>query len=97
MIPRSIFSNGDRELTGNRRAFKSWVIYFVPVLYIATVLLSYGNNYFGLFLKALKNPDGTPRWSTSEVNAIPIGGSAINVVFGTCEILWNPREEPRLT
>ncbi|EXF81121.1 major facilitator superfamily transporter [Colletotrichum fioriniae PJ7] len=64
-----------------RRAFKSWVIYFVPVLYIATVLLSYGNNYFGLFLKALKNPDGTSRWSTSEVNAIPIGGSAINVVF----------------
>ncbi|KXH54608.1 major facilitator superfamily transporter [Colletotrichum salicis] len=64
-----------------RRAFKSWVIYFVPILYIATVLLSYGNNYFGLFLKALKNPDGNPRWSTSEVNAIPIGGSAINVVF----------------
>ncbi|TDZ18506.1 putative transporter SEO1 [Colletotrichum orbiculare MAFF 240422] len=64
-----------------RRAFGSWVIYFLPVLYIATVLETYGNNYFNLFLKSLKNADGSPRWTTSEVNAIPIGGSAINVVF----------------
>ncbi|KAF6830192.1 pantothenate transporter [Colletotrichum plurivorum] len=64
-----------------RRAFKSWVIYFLPVLYIATVLETYGNNYFNLFLKSLKNADGSPRWTTSQVNAIPIGASAINVVF----------------
>ncbi|GJC86754.1 pantothenate transporter liz1 [Colletotrichum liriopes] len=64
-----------------KRAFSSWVIYFIPILYIATVLETYGNNYFNLFLKSLKNPDGSPRWTTSEVNAIPIGGSAINVVF----------------
>ncbi|KAL3301351.1 major facilitator superfamily transporter [Colletotrichum asianum] len=64
-----------------RRAFKSWVIYFLPVLYIATVLETYGNNYFNLFLKSLKNADGSARWSTDQVNAIPIGGSAINVVF----------------
>ena len=60
-----------------------WTAYFIPVLYIATVLASYGYNYFNLFLKALKNPDGTPTWTTSQVNSIPIAGGAINVVFGT--------------
>ncbi|CAJ2511307.1 Uu.00g069320.m01.CDS01 [Anthostomella pinea] len=64
-----------------QRTFRSWVVYFIPVLYISTVLASYGYNYFNLFLKALKNPDGTPRWSVSDINAIPIGGGAINVVF----------------
>ena len=67
---------------GIKRTFTSWIAYFIPVLYVATVLSTYGNVYIALFLKALKNPDGTPRWTTVQVNAIPIGGSAINVVFG---------------
>ncbi|KAI0378174.1 putative allantoate permease [Hypomontagnella monticulosa] len=78
---------------GARRTFSNWVTYFVPVLYIATVLAPWGYAWsyvkysgcllidFNLFLKSLKNPDGTPVWTTSQVNAIPIGGSAINVVF----------------
>lgn len=66
---------------GIRRTFSGWVVYFIAILYIATVLGTYGYVYFSLFLKSLKNPDGSPRWSVSEVNAIPIGGSAINVVF----------------
>ena len=45
------------------------------------MLASYGYNYFGLFLKSLKNPDGTPTWSVENVNIIPVGGGAINVVF----------------
>jgi hypothetical protein len=36
----------------------------------------------------LKNEDGSSKWSTVQVNAIPIGGSAINVVFGTCDNSW---------
>ncbi|OJD33680.1 major facilitator superfamily transporter [Diplodia corticola] len=64
-----------------RRTFGSWIVYFVAALYVATVLTTSGNAYFGLFLKAMRNPDGTARWTTTEVNAIPIGGSAINVVF----------------
>lgn len=28
---------------------------------------------FNLFLKSLKNPDGSPVWSVAQVNAIPIG------------------------
>ncbi|KAI1855608.1 hypothetical protein JX266_000473 [Neoarthrinium moseri] len=66
---------------GAKRTFSNWVVYFVSVLYISTVLASWGYAYFNLFLKSLKNPDGTARWTTSEVNAIPIAGGAINVVF----------------
>ncbi|KAI6080824.1 putative allantoate permease [Hypoxylon rubiginosum] len=66
---------------GAKRTFANWVTYFIPVLYISTVLASWGYAYFNLFLKSLKNPDGTPTWTTSQVNAIPIAGGAINVVF----------------
>ena len=51
------------------------------MLYCCTVLGNYGYNYFGLFLKSLTNANGTRTWSTAQVNAIPIGGSAIQVVF----------------
>ncbi|EOO02300.1 putative major facilitator superfamily transporter protein [Phaeoacremonium minimum UCRPA7] len=64
-----------------KRTTRMWVAYFVPILYMATVLASYGYNYFNLFLKSLKNADGTPVWSTSKVNAIPIAGGGINVFF----------------
>ncbi|KAK0629258.1 major facilitator superfamily domain-containing protein [Bombardia bombarda] len=64
-----------------KRTFSMWISYFIPTLYIATVLAQYGYNYFNLFLKSLKNPDGSPTWSTEQVNAIPILGGAINVVF----------------
>jgi hypothetical protein len=30
----------------------------------------------------MKLPDGSRRWTVEEVNVIPIGGSAINVLFG---------------
>lgn len=66
---------------GVKRTFSGWVVYFISVLYIATVLGTYGYLYFSLFLKSLKNPDGSARWSVTQVNAIPIGGSAINVLF----------------
>ncbi|KAI1406384.1 putative allantoate permease [Hypoxylon fuscum] len=67
--------------TGAKRTLGNWVTYFIPVMYTATVLAPWGYAYFNLFLKSLKNPDGTPVWSTSQVNAIPIAGGAINVVF----------------
>lgn len=64
-----------------RRTAGMWVSYFIPLLYICTVLGQYGYNYFGLFLKSVENPDGSARWTTTQVNSIPIAGSAINVVF----------------
>ncbi|KAL3419931.1 major facilitator superfamily transporter [Phlyctema vagabunda] len=66
---------------GIRRTFSSWVVYFISILYVACVLGSYGYAYFSLFLKSLKNPDGSRVWNTAQVNAIPIGGGAIQVVF----------------
>jgi MFS family permease len=64
-----------------KRTGSMWLAYFIPVLYIATVLAQYGYNYFNLFLKALKNADGTPTWTTKQVNEIPIAGGAVNVLF----------------
>lgn len=64
-----------------KRTATMWIAYFIPVLYIGTVLAQYGMNYFNLFLKSLRNPDGSPTWSTSQVNSIPIAGGAINVAF----------------
>lgn len=66
---------------GAKRTFSGWVVYFVAVLYVATVLGTYGNVYFSLFLKSLTRADGSARWSTAQVNAIPIGAYGINVVF----------------
>lgn len=63
------------------RTARMGVAYAIPALYIATVLAQYGYNYFGLFLKAATNADGSPRWTTSQVNSIPIAGGAINVAF----------------
>lgn len=72
-----------------KRTFSGWTVYFIAVLYIATVLASYGYNYFSLFLKAMKSPDGSRRWTVEEVNVIPIGGSAINVLFGEAlHVVW---------
>ena len=64
-----------------KRTFSGWVVYFIAVMCTGTVLATYGYVYFGLFLKALKSPDGSPTWSIEEVNIIPTGGGAINVVF----------------
>jgi len=69
------------SLAGVKRTFSSWVVYFIAILYIASVLGTYGYNYFSLFLKSLKNADGSKRWTVSEVNYIPIGGGAIQVAF----------------
>jgi hypothetical protein len=57
------------------------VTYLFAVLYCCTVIGNYGYNYFGLFLKSLENPDGTKRWSVTQVNAIPISGSVMQVIF----------------
>lgn len=64
-----------------KRTAKMTITYAIPILYITTVLAQYGYNYFSLFLKSVKNADGTARWTTEQVNSIPIGGGAINVVF----------------
>lgn len=66
---------------GVKRTLRGWVVYFIAILYIASVLGTYGYVYFVLFLKSLRNADGSPRWSVAATNAIPIAGSALNVIF----------------
>lgn len=66
----------------NRRAFSSWQLYLISTLYVATVIASWGYAYFNLFLKSLRNADGSATWTVSQVNSIPIAASAINVMFG---------------
>ncbi|GFZ51950.1 hypothetical protein JCM24511_09720 [Saitozyma sp. JCM 24511] len=65
------------------RTLRQPLFYLFVALYPSSVLAQQGYNYFSLFLKALKNPDGTPTWSTAAVNAIPIGGAAI-----ICVTVW---------
>jgi ACS family pantothenate transporter-like MFS transporter len=42
-------------------------------------------SYFNLWLKSMKNANGTSVWSVEQINLIPIGGNAISLV---CVILW---------
>lgn len=72
-----------RRSRANHYEYRSWVVYFIAIMYAGIVLATYGYNYFGLFLKAQKKADGSKRWTTEQVNVIPIAGGAINVVFGT--------------
>ncbi|OMP81747.1 Pantothenate transporter liz1 [Diplodia seriata] len=60
-------------LAAAKRTFSSWIVYFIAALYCATVLATSGNSYIGLFLKAIRRPDGTARWSTVQV-CFPYGG-----------------------
>ncbi|GFZ44834.1 hypothetical protein JCM24511_02560 [Saitozyma sp. JCM 24511] len=55
--------------------------YHLAVLYIGFLLSGYGSNYFNLFLKSLKGPDGKAVWSTAMLSAVPIGGYAINIAL----------------
>ncbi|KAL1696798.1 major facilitator superfamily domain-containing protein [Schizophyllum commune] len=69
------------DLKAIKRTFSSWMVYFITILYTATVLASWGYAYFSLWLKSLKNPDGSQRWDVAHINVIPIGGQAIQVAF----------------
>nr|KIR83204.1 hypothetical protein I308_06545 [Cryptococcus tetragattii IND107] len=64
-----------------KKAVMGPLFYCFVILYVASVLGQGGYNYFNLWLKSLTNPDGTRRWSVAQINAIPIGGSAIAVAM----------------
>ncbi|KIR31094.1 hypothetical protein I352_06523 [Cryptococcus deuterogattii MMRL2647] len=64
-----------------KKAVMGPLFYCFVILYVASVLAQGGYNYFNLWLKSLTNPDGTRRWSVAQINAIPIGGSAIAVAM----------------
>ncbi|ORY29825.1 major facilitator superfamily domain-containing protein [Naematelia encephala] len=66
-----------------RVAVKQPLFYMIPVFYVSSMLAQQGYQYFNLFLKSLKNADGTAVWTVEKVNAIPIGGFAIS-----CAVAW---------
>ncbi|KAH7014411.1 major facilitator superfamily domain-containing protein [Microdochium trichocladiopsis] len=66
---------------GVKRTLRSWITVIIPFLYCCTVIGNYGVQYFELFLKSRPNADGSQRWTTAEVNAIPMGGRAIQIAF----------------
>lgn len=64
-----------------KRTVKQPLIYAFAFLYVGTVLAAYGQNYFNLFLKSLRNADGSKTWSVEALNLVPIGGNVMTVVF----------------
>ncbi|KAH6972066.1 major facilitator superfamily domain-containing protein [Ilyonectria sp. MPI-CAGE-AT-0026] len=63
-----------------KRASRMWLTYFIPVWWVASGLSVGGTGFFGVFLKSLKDGSGNPVWTVKQVNSLPIGGSAIQVV-----------------
>ncbi|KAJ7769037.1 putative allantoate permease [Mycena olivaceomarginata] len=58
-----------------------WVLMCVSGHIALALLYPIGLSDFSLFLKSLKNADGSVRWDVSAINVIPIGGQGIQVAF----------------
>ncbi|GAD96129.1 hypothetical protein NECHADRAFT_87447, partial [Paecilomyces variotii No. 5] len=62
------------------RASKSWVFWAVAIAWpIGTNTVP--SNYFNLWLKSLKNPNGTAKYTVALLNYLPIVGQAAQLVF----------------
>ncbi|CAH0021384.1 unnamed protein product [Clonostachys rhizophaga] len=59
---------------------KSPISYLFLAAYLQFAWSQRANSYFLLFLKGLKNDDGTARYSVYTVNLIPLGGYGISIV-----------------
>ncbi|KAH8718503.1 Pantothenate transporter liz1 [Beauveria bassiana] len=81
--------------SGARRTFTNRLVYVIAVLYIAMVLGTSGADYFGLFLKSVHTSDGARRWTTTDVNVIPIG-AIIAIMVGIIMSVWtaHPQSTP---
>lgn len=78
-------ANKSFNLRAVKRAFKSPQTLLIPTLYVASQLAQQGYLYFNLWLKSLKNADGSPRWSITQVNALPMAGYAASIL---CVWMW---------
>ncbi|KAG7109192.1 MFS transporter PfmaC like protein [Verticillium longisporum] len=63
-----------------KRTAGMWITYFVPTWWVIHGLSGGGAGFFGVFLKSLLDGSGQPLWTVREVNALPIGAAAIQVV-----------------
>ncbi|KAJ5923575.1 Major facilitator superfamily domain general substrate transporter [Penicillium verhagenii] len=67
------------------RCFKFWHVWVFSIAW-ALGTGTTPTNYFNLWLKSLKNPDGTLKYSVAMLNYLPIAGQAIQLV---AEILFS--------
>lgn len=58
-----------------------WITYYIPAYWVVSGMSAGGLSYFSVFLKTLTDGQGDRIWSTTQVNTIPIGGGAVQVVF----------------
>lgn len=61
------------------RTVKNPALYMIIFIYVGMLIGVSGINYFQLWLKSLENPDGSPVWGISQLNAIPMGGYAMQM------------------
>lgn len=57
-----------------------WITYYIPAYWVVSGLSAGALGYFNVFLRSLMDSEGQPVWTKTQVNAIPIGGGAIQVV-----------------
>ncbi|KAJ9162067.1 Vitamin h transporter [Coniochaeta hoffmannii] len=74
LIPRQILVKKLKLL------LRSPITYIFLVAYLQFAWSQRANSYFLLYLKGLKNPDGSALYSVYTVNLIPLGGYAISIV-----------------
>ncbi|KAF4455571.1 major facilitator superfamily transporter [Fusarium albosuccineum] len=64
----------------SKRAARMWITYYIPTYWVVSGMSAGALGYFNVFLRSLVDDKGDPIWTTTQVNAIPIGGGAIQVV-----------------
>ncbi|KAI8664409.1 MFS domain-containing protein [Fusarium keratoplasticum] len=65
----------------SKRAARMWITYYIPAYWVVSGMSAGALGYFNVFLRSLMDSQGQPVWTKTQVNAIPIGGGAIQVVF----------------
>ncbi|KAL7413815.1 putative transporter [Mrakia frigida] len=63
-----------------KKIFSSWVLWVFMGAYSTLGWSQNSNTWITLWLKAVKNVDGTNRFGISELNAIPIGGYVLQII-----------------
>ncbi|KAL1406257.1 hypothetical protein Q8F55_007952 [Vanrija albida] len=61
------------------RMLKNPILYIMIWIYVGMLLAQSAGDYFQLWLRALVHPDGTKVWSRTMLNAIPLGGYALQI------------------
>ncbi|KAM0424554.1 hypothetical protein ACHAPT_010270 [Fusarium lateritium] len=69
----------------SKRAARMWITYYIPAYWVVSGMSAGALGYFNVFLRSLIDHQGQPLWTRTQVNAIPIGGGAVQVV---CIWFW---------